>query len=62
MSVGYPAPLWDVWAKRGCPKCGGRGHTGHDETDHCDCIHEQILHKHDFIRLADGEIEVHHAE
>ena len=62
MGEPYDYPVRDLWPMRNCPKCHGRGATttkAFKEGDYCDCIHEQLIHKSDFIRLSDGLIEVH---
>lgn len=56
MGEPWDYPITQVYAKEGCPFCGG---SGYDEAeDVCQCIYDQLVTKADFIRLADGEIEV----
>lgn len=65
MSEPWDTPIRDLWPKATCPACHGWGATTPlrwAEGDYCDCIYDQLVAKHDFIRLADGDIEVHHAE
>ena len=65
MGIPYDYPIHDLWAKESCLTCGGYGAESvkqFEDGDYCDCIYDQLIHKADFIRLADGLIEVHHAE
>ena len=54
-----------VYAKAGCRRCHGQGATGaswEDGGEPCECIHDQLIGKDEFIRLADGDIEIREAE
>ena len=60
MSEPFSYPIRTLYAKASCPKC--HGIVPEDTTDYCECIEDQLLSSDDFVRLADGLIDVVDAE
>lgn len=62
MGEPYSYPETVLYGKKDCRfGCNGQGTTGgtwEEGGEPCECIHDQLIGKHDFIRLADGEIEI----
>ncbi len=62
MSTPYRYPETVLYGVRSCPHCQGfgtlNGVSWEDGGEPCQCIEDQLIGKADFIRLADGEIEV----